>query len=156
MDITEIILALAIAIIYPYFFNKLIDRILGYDQINSMCDNVKYDSGDQSDYKRCNDIKDRELDKIELSRHITFLVVALASILLCSMIRQRSTKLGIGIGGIILLIIAMSIYWRKYNETYKLIILGIALAAVVYISIKLYTVGSIEDVFTLEFGTKQT
>lgn len=152
MDITEVIMALAIAIIYPYFFSKLINKVLGYDQINSMCDNI----GEHSDYKRCNNIKDQELDKIELSRHITFLVIALISILLCSMIRQRSTKLGIGIGGIILLIIAMSIYWRKYNETYKLIILGLALSAVVYTSVKLYTVGSIEDVFTFEFGTKQT
>lgn len=156
MDITEIILALAIAIIYPYFFHKLVDKVIGYDQISSMCDKVKYDGDEQSEYNRCNKIKDRELDSIELTRHITFLVIALASILLCSMIRQRSTKLGIGIGGIILLITAMTIYWRKYNETYKLIILGLALAAVVYISIKLYTVKSIDDIFTFEFGTKQT
>jgi Na+/proline symporter len=152
MDITEIILACAIALIHPYFFHKLVDRIMGYDTVDEMCTQMAWDS---SQYKQCSATRNTELDKMELKRHIAFLVIALLSILISSMIRQKSTKLGIGLGGIFLLIIALTLYWRKYNENAKLIILGISLVTVIYISIRLYTVGSLADVFSLEFGTKQ-
>lgn len=154
MDITETIIAVAIALIHPYFFHKLVDQILGYNTINKMCNHIKFDINDNSTYKQCQTAKDSKLDHLELSRHVTLLVIALLSILICSMIRQKSTKLGIGVGGIILLICSLTMYWRNYNEVAKLIILGISLAIIVYISIRLYTVKSIADIFSLEFGTK--
>jgi hypothetical protein len=157
MDITEIILAVAIALIHPYFFTKLVDKVLGYDRISGMCDGIKFWDENMVEnvaHKECTQHRDQELDKIELSRHITFLVIALLSILVSSMIRQKSTKLGLGLGGIILLITALTLYWRKYNEIAKLFILGIALVIVIYLSIRLYTVQSWADIFSLEFGTK--
>jgi hypothetical protein len=72
------------------------------------------------------------------------------------MIKQPSTKIGVGAGGLILLITALTIYWRKYNETGKLSVLGISLAVVIYLSIRLYMVKSIADVFSFELGTKST
>lgn len=158
MDITETILAIAIALIHPYFFHKLVDKILGYDRADRLCEGIKYwDDAmkeETPEHKNCSKLKEQELDRLELSRHITFLVIALISILITSMIRQKSTKLGIGLGGIILLITALTLYWRKYNEVAKIVILGLSLAATIYMSIKLYTVKSITDIFSLEFGTK--
>lgn len=158
MDITEIILAVTIALIHPYFFHKLVDKILGYSNTYQMCDKITYwnktTNEETPEHAQCSKQRESELDKLELSRHITFLVIALVSILITSMIRQKSTKLGIGLGGIILLLTALTLYWRKYNEVSKIVILGLSLVAVVYMSIRLYTINSIADIFSLEFGTK--
>lgn len=44
MDTTEVIFSLAIAILYPFFFNKLTKQIVGYDKINEMCDKYNKNS----------------------------------------------------------------------------------------------------------------
>jgi hypothetical protein len=159
MDTTEIIIAITIALIYPYFFHKLIDKVMGYDKVNDMCDNVKYSEGgfnESSEHKQCVASKKQQLDNMELKRHVTFLIVALLSILVSSMIRQKSTKVGVGMGGVFLLIIALCMYWSNYNETAKLVILGLSLVAVIYVSTKMYSVKSWTDIFSPEFGTKTT
>jgi uncharacterized membrane protein len=155
MDIIEVVLAIAIAIIHPYFFHKLVDKTIGYDTASKMCDtDISHDEIGGEKWNQCNTAKKTILKGLDLKRHIILLVIALVTILLATTIRQKSTKLGFGIAGIILLIISVISYWENYTETAKLVTLGVSLVIVVYMSIKLYSVFSISDIFSSEFGTK--
>lgn len=156
MDITEIIIAIAIGLMYPLFFDKLIDWVLNYNP--HMCDGVgslaNGSEGVLEAIDQCYADKKKKLDSIALKRHIISMIIALGSIFISSMIRPKATKLGVGLGSIRLLMYSLILYWENYNETTKVGILGVSLAFATYLSIRLYTVGSISDIFSLEFGTK--
>lgn len=147
MELTELIVALAIAFIHPFFFEKLTDKVLGYDTIDRMCrNNVISNWFNYSSYENTNSengacYKKREklLDEVEMRRHITLLAISLVSIFISVMIKQKSTKFGVGFGGIILLIWTLLSYWREYNENAKLMILGASLASVLFVSYKFVT-----------------
>jgi len=153
MDTTEIIFALSIAIIYPCFFNKFTNQIIGYDVIENGC-NIPYTQKPTEEqwtkYENCKSNK----DNIILHKHLMLLAIALMGIILSSVIQTKSTKLGIGLGGIFTLLFALFMYWNKYKEITKLGVLGVSLLLVIYLSVKLYRVNNIADIFTFEFGTK--
>ena len=160
MDSTEMIFCYAIAILYPCFFYKLANNLTGYNEVSSMCnkyhnyyslndDDIKYKKS-----KKCYAEKDKELEKVEFNRHIMLIFLALVGIILTSVIHTNSTKLGIGMGGIFTLIFALYLYWSKYNETTKLMIYGASLLIVIFLSVRIYKIDNIADIFSIEFGTK--
>jgi hypothetical protein len=98
MDTTEIIFSLAIAILYPFFFNKLTKQIVGYDSINDMC--KKYErSYEYNDFhainsfetkkqkspqeieaaEKCRNERNDLIDKADLHSHFIMLFIALVS-----------------------------------------------------------------------------
>jgi len=165
LDTTETIFCMAIAILYPFFFNKLANKMTDYDNINSLCDKNynygwwKHDQQGKTDikqkeYETCKSEKDKKLEKAELNKHIILIVVALIGIVLSSIIQTNSTKLGVGLGGVFTLLFALLLYWHRYNETAKLSISGLSLLFVTFLSVRLYKIDNIADIFALEFGTK--
>ena len=156
MESTEIIFALAIAILYPFFFNKLANKVTNYDEIRDACKDFQmYTPGTfdfTAEYKECDNERTKKLNEAEFNKHLILLGVALTGIILSSIIQTKSTKAGVGFGGIFTLIIALMFYWHKYNETTKLIVLGASLLFVIYFSIRLYKVDSIADIFTFNLG----
>lgn len=166
LDTTETIFSLAIAIIYPFFFNKLTNLLVDHDNITSMCDNMypMYIWGGKrtpeeeqanQEYEKCSKERTKKLDDSNFKQHIMLIVIAFIGILGSSAIQTHSTKVGVGLGGIFTLISALLMYWYKYNETVKLVILGLSLVGLMFLSIKLYSVHNLADLFSLvEFGTK--
>ena len=166
LDTTEAIFCMAIAMLYPFFFNKLANKMTGYDSSDPIpyCEYpLKYtlqaSHADQSEqinqeYEKCKADRDNLVGKKELNKHIILIVVALIGIVLASVIQTRSTKLGVGLGGIFTLFFALLIYWHRYNETAKLTISGLSLLLVTFLSVRLYRIDNIADIFALEFGTK--
>jgi hypothetical protein len=109
----------------------------------------------REEYKKCE--KDRlvKLDQVNFNQHIMLIIVAFLGILGSSAIQTHSTKLGVGLGGVFTLILALFMYWHKYQENAKLVILGMSLISLLYLSVKLYKMESIADIFSLvEFGSK--
>jgi hypothetical protein len=178
LDTTEIIFSIAIAIVYPFFFTKLTSKILNYENVNNMCDKYNgliypyYSSGfystavpkqqiseedkvKQIEADKCRKEKEIKLDDIKFKQHIMLIVVAFIGILATSAIQTGSTKVGVGIGGILTLMVALTMYWHKYNETAKLAVLGVSFVSLILLSVRLYKVKSLIDVFSLiEYGSK--
>ena len=157
MDTTEIIFSLAIAILFTSFFYTLINKLTGYNDKSKMCDNIYSDlTNDEqyNNYKKCNDVRDKELEKIEFNRHVALLTVAIVGVICTSFIQTSSTKFGVGYGSIFILFIALASYWHQYGEVARIVIYGILLLFVAMLSIRLYNVGSISDIFATEYGTK--
>lgn len=175
MDTTEIIFSLAIAILYPFFFNKLTKQIVGYDKIDNMCDKYnKYDdifvfnyssfdrasnkqkspTPEEIEAEKCRKERRELLDKAELHSHLFMIFIALAGIFATSFVSTNSTKLGLGLGGVFSLIFTISMTWYKYGEMVKLFVLGLSLLFVILFSVRLYNINSIANIFSFEFGTK--
>ncbi len=163
MDSTEMMFSLAIAMLFPFFFNKLANKVSGYDDINRMCDsirpswNLNYSQDNKEEktkYEICTDEREKKLSEAEFHKHLILIAVALIGLVISGVIQTKSTKVGVGIGSIITLIMALLFYWHRYNETYKLIVLGLSLLFVMYFSVRLYKINSPADIFTIEFGTK--
>lgn len=125
-----------------------------------MCDKypssylIKKDDPNYSEAEKCREDRDEKLKEVEFRKHIMLLGIALAGIIGSSFIRTGSTKLGVGMGGVFTLIIALMLYWSKYKETTKTVISGLSLLMVVFLSVRLYKIDNVTDIFALEFGTK--
>lgn len=161
LDTTELMFSLAIALLYPFFFFKAVNKVTGYNTVTDMCSNIKYNWDDKSDltetnkkYNACMTTKEDKLKKVELHKHIMLIVIALIAIVLTSVIQTKSTKFGVGLGGVFTLIFALTFYWYRYNENAKLAVLGLSLLFVVFMSVRLYKLNNITDIFSFEFGTK--
>ena len=169
LDTTETIFSLAIAIIYPFFFTKLTNLLVDHDNISPMCGGYasfwysgSFDRIESEDDKfkrikkeQCWKEREAKLDHANFKQHVMLIIISFIGILGASAIQTHSTKVGVGLGGIFTLIAALMMFWYKYNETVKLVILGLSLAALMFLSVKLYSVQNISDLFSLiEFGTK--
>ena len=162
LDTTELMFSLAIAILYPFFFIKLVNKVTGYDDINSMCNDIPYKwnlindkvNDDNTKYDACKKEKDKKLEQVEFNKHVMLIVIALMGIVLTSVVQTKSTKFGIGLGGVFTLVIALTLYWYRYNENAKLVVLGLSLLFVIFFSVRLYKIENVADIFSLEFGTK--
>lgn len=176
LDMTEFIFSVAIAIIYPFFFSKLTTKILKYDETQDMCskyDTIMYpyytfyqpaqvsnpqseeEKSKQIEADKCRQDMNVKLDDIKFKQHIMLIVIAFMGILATSVIQANSTKVGVGMGGILTLIVALTMYWHKYNETAKIGILGGSLLVLLFLSVRLYKVKNIVDIFSLiEYGSK--
>jgi hypothetical protein len=109
----------------------------------------------REEYKKCEEDRKIKLDQAQYNQHIMLIFIAFFGILVSSAIQSSSTKVGVGLGGVLTLMVALFSYWHKYKENSKLAILGVGFVSLLYLSIKLYTLQSITDIFSLvEFGSK--
>jgi hypothetical protein len=175
MDTTEIIFALSIAMVYPFFFNKLTNKVVKNADLNTFtaCEGIPRHINQPSqqrrldnsfyggfnmdytpEYKKCQKETQKKIDEAQLHKHLMLIALALIGIVLSSVIQTKSTKLGVGLGGILTLITALFMYWHKYNETGRLAILGSSLLFLMYFSVRLYKIDSIANILSFEFGTK--
>lgn len=150
MDMTEVIFGLALAALYPTFFGKLSDYMFRDDKAE------KTDCWSLNDGNRdaCSAARSELIDKSKFKEHVALLIFAIIGIILSGVVSGTSPKFGLGIGGMITLFMALIMYWRHYKELQKLVILGMSFAFIMWLSVRLYSIKSIADIFTMEFGTK--
>ena len=164
-DITsssEMIAGISIAIIYPFFINKFINKVSGYNEAYEKCHpsytistNATIDvEGPEFSDARIQADKDKndackKLKEVELKKHILLLVIGVATVVGSTFIQTRSTKLGVGFGGIFTILTALTLYWNKYGEDQKLIVLAISLLIVVVTSVRLYKIKDAADIFNV-------
>ena len=122
MEVVEILFSAMIAIGYVFFFNKLTDKIV--------------DGSDKS--------------VTEFNKHVILILIGLMGVFSACFVRNHSTKLGLSLGGILTLLTAVMSYWNKYSENMKLVILGVSLSVIVYLSARLYDIKNIEDLFSFD------
>jgi hypothetical protein len=141
INTSEWIVGIPIAILIPFFFTKLVNKVSGYDDKWSECHELKHDTPER---KQC----DAELDAIENKKQFALLGIAMATIIGSTFIQSRSTKMGVGFGGILTLITTLTLHWNKYGETEKLVILGLCLTVTIVLSMKIYNGKDISDMFS--------
>lgn len=147
MDSTEIVFAIAIMILYPFFFGKLANYIFDKKETGMMCVKQDFDSP-------CYKTRDELLRKEQLKKHIMLVLVAIIGLVVSGMIGTKTTKVGLSVGGLITLIWSLTIYWHRYEEGARIAILGASFIFMIWLSTRLYQVKNISDVFAIEFGTK--
>lgn len=160
LDTTELVFCIVIAILYVFFFHKLTNQASGYSDANSMCEKyphsylLKENDPEKEEAEKCRKEQEEKLKEIGFRRHVMLLFIALLGIIGSSFIQSGSTKLGVGMGGVLTLIVALCLYWSQYKETTKIAITGLSLLLVLFLSVRLYKINNITDIFALEFGTK--
>lgn len=166
MDYTEWLFSGSIALVFPFFFKKLLDYVNDDEKVNKMCDkyNKSFTYGmlpsektSPEEYKlqqACWNKRAKLQDTINFKKHIFLLIIGLVAVIASGLIKTKSTKMGLGLGGLLSLLYAISTHWYHYNDRTRLAILGISLIIFFVLSIRLYQIKDITDIFTFEYGTK--
>lgn len=132
---TEVLISGAIAVTLPIFSDNIFEVAIKKDEgRRSMIDNKTY----EENAKR---------------RFIYRITIGIIGLILAAYIQTPSTKWGVGIGSLIILISGLYGYWGKMTDIHKLLVSAIALIACVMISVRLYDVKSISDILNNPFGT---
>lgn len=163
MVATETMFAIAIGILYPWFFYKFIDYYT-YDEILNKSCMLQNDYENELPQKypfihsnlgideKCQNKKTAYRDKREFTINVFLITVGILTLAGSGFINTPSTKLGLGLAGILCIFYATLFYWTKYKEFTKLIILGIALLVVVILSVRLYKLDNVADLFVPDYG----
>jgi hypothetical protein len=164
MDMTETIFGITLAILYPTFFNKFTNYVYRDDELENLkCYRHSWYFSNSFDYVSSSDkteqdtcIKRREEleNRFDFRKHVTMLVFAILGMIMSGVLFGSAPKLGVGLGGFITLFMALGMYWNRYKEQQKLVILGMTFVFILWLSMRLYTVNTIIDVFNWDFGTR--
>lgn len=133
---TEGLISGAIAVTMPIFAGKTFDVVLKKD--DKMTNDVAYDSKIYEENAR--------------RRFVYNVTIGIIGLILAAYIKTPSTKWGVGLGSLIILVNGLYSYWGNMSEMHKWLVSAIALIACVMISIKLYDVGSISEILNNPFG----
>ena len=134
MDIIETSFSAIIALLFVSFVYTLVNKLSGYN------DNLK--------------MRSKELKIIEFKRHIMLLAIAIFGIICSNFTQTQSTKLGIGYGSIIILIMSFVTYRHNYSNFTKLLICCALFLVVVVLSVNLYNFESVTNISITDHGTK--
>ncbi len=153
---TNIFIAISIAILYPYFFNKLSDVLMQKQRIKEECDIPKYidkktgkkyhhqpfyiHNNDNSDlnleenpeYQGC----EKKLARIDTTQFYILMIAGVLGVIIGSFIPNTITSLGISLGGLLTILYATYIYWHRMDEYMKLGLTGSSLVILIYVSIR--------------------
>jgi len=121
----KLLLSIAIAVIYPIFMTKLSDKLLGYDNNNSI--NVeRY----QNRYIQHNPNSIEEEEKKR--RYYILTLIGVLSVVGGYFIKEESISTGISLGGLFILIGHTLLNWYIIDDMAKLSVLGLSLAIMIY------------------------
>lgn len=143
MRIPDISIAFAIAILYPLFFRKLSDVVSNKKEVDESCGGrytsildigLYSPSSDEpkmstAERKACLDEKKKKQIKINTGRFATLLSAGLVALAFSYYVESPSLTLGLGIAGVLTILDATVGYWENMNEKAKVVMVGIALAA---------------------------
>lgn len=150
MNYQEILIGGSIAILYPFFFAKFADVFTQHNHIKKLCDEHRdYSflptSGNKSDqklqeYNQCVENREVLLESSKTTKFIILMIVGVAAIFLSfsGLFTGRASTFGLSLAGFFTLLYAVSMYWDVMNEYMKLAITGIALASLLYLSVRIY------------------
>lgn len=152
---TELIISGSIAIIYPFFFHKLLDYATRDPRLNINCwgNAGLFATGESAkDAQACRDMQKPLRDNQDFIMSMSLLAIGIITIALSGFVGTPSTKLGLGLAGLFCIIYAIGSYWDRYQEPMKLIILGLSLLVLFMLSIRMYNLENISDIFVPDYG----
>jgi hypothetical protein len=170
MDYQELMIAAPIAVLYPFFFAKVADYYTKRTEIDKMCEQHNCFKQFGSDYiggrrrrspehQQCLDNADacrgrqsEMRDQASTPKFLILMVAGVLGIVLAGFFKTKATKVGLSLGGLMTIIMAVFMYWGKMNELMKLGVTGSSLTLLIYLSVKIYQTGSIFDALEFAIG----
>lgn len=146
---SELVISSTIALLYPFFFYKLTDYATRDARLNIKC----WDSNDVAGRTNCYDMQKPLKENQRFILSMTMLLIGILTIAASGFIKTPSTKLGLGLAGLFCVIYAIIWNWGTYQELVKILILGLSLIVLFMLSIRLYSVDNISDIFVPDYGT---
>jgi hypothetical protein len=156
----ELLFAIPIAILYPFFWNKGIDVMYGLTELHNEKDACydKFNGGKKysfiDDYgsslkketnpnlQPCLDEYSAKINRVKYHRYLILLAVGVITLVMSHYVKSEATQLGLAIGGIITIFYATFAYWNKMNEKMKFGATGAGLAVLIYYSYKFFSDGN--------------
>ena len=155
----NIFISIAIAILYPFFFNKLSSLVIKDDKVKKKHEVMKYinvktgkkysylpiggldvtkDGYDQNDYQITDEYNENEerLANMNTKRFYILLTSGVVSVIVGALLTNQVASLGISFGGIIVILYATYLYWSNINEYMKLGLTGVSIVALIVTAYK--------------------
>lgn len=140
---------LAIAFVYAFFIALLVDRLLGYDNVDKLCEHTGFirsltspltDPNYETKRKACEDAK-KDYEKKKFTYMILIGVASIfAGVLMAKANNSYSTGgWGVALGGLFLIIWYTIMNWYSLDKTFQVAILGVAFVALFCGSMMLYS-----------------
>lgn len=151
-----------IAVLYSMFFTKLVNILLGYEEIKALCDGKSW--GYQDDNKECYTKKRQLMDMFESKKFNVMLVVGLMGILFGAFMLSQDVAngqlgtagAGVALGGVLTIFYFILVNWGKLNEVNKTIITGGVLAGLIGGSYYILSPNFVAPVTTYQVPQKLT
>lgn len=157
----NIFISIAIAILYPFFFNKLSSLIIKDDKVKKKHEVLKYinvktgkkynylptggfildnkqEEYNANDYQITDEYTENEerLANINTKRFYILLTSGVVSVIIGTLLTNQVASLGISFGGIIVILYATYLYWYNINEYMKLGLTGVSIIALIVTAYK--------------------
>lgn len=151
INFKKLILVLGIIIVLNLFFNYGIKTFYNEPKYDDYCQSEylmrkpipsepAFELQQQIDYEKqreCQEKYDKDNDFYKRNVFIVWIVAGVVSLVLgFSIAMSEAVSLGLSFGGLVSLIVGTLGYWSAMNDYLRFIILGIALAILVWIGIK--------------------
>lgn len=125
MDTTEVLFSATVALIYPVFMNKFAEKV--------------------------SETTSADKEKTIFNKHVLLILTGALGIFSATVVKTHSTKLGLGLGGLLTLAGALMAYWANYNDNMRLAILGVILVVTLYLSTSLKNIHDLNDLFAFQY-----
>lgn len=135
--------AIPIAITYAFFTNSLTSRITGFGNVYKMCDNIEYQTYDNSDYKICNKKMNEQIEMLTKKNFMYMMALSLIGMIVGTILMSKYPSnmldggFGIALGAMLTMIYQLVLNWTTMKENFRLIVLGGIFVGLVMASYKL-------------------
>ncbi len=122
----ESLVYLTVAFVYVLFVSLLVDKLLGYEDMENMCKNMY--GKDQSLFNKCSQLR----DDFALKKFSIMVLFGVTSIFTGMYLAKNNTKLqaggfGMALGGALAVLYFVMVNWTLLSNNVRLTVLGISL-----------------------------
>lgn len=122
-------IAVPIALLYPFFFNKLANVVFDMESANKNCWDLPYKSAQG---KACREERTEALAQVNTKKFVLLIIVGVLGLILSNYLSYSSSQMGIAVGSILTIATAVFMNWSNFNEVMKLAITGAAIIVLLY------------------------
>lgn len=123
--------SVGIAVLYGAFFYKAAQFYTDRDGISNICSGKNYDG--YKNYNQCYKDNNIDLRLKEADNKIFYalIVIGIIGIILGTVLQKNVISVGIGMGGLLTIMIAILYNWNNMDEKLKLVVLGSGLISLI-------------------------
>lgn len=78
------------------------------------------------------------MDALSFKKHITLLIAGIIMVIIAVIIPNDYVKNGLGFAGVLTILYSTFLYWGKYSDKIRLLIVGLGLMVLIFVAIRLF------------------
>lgn len=157
MKTSGVIIGITIAVLYPYFFNKLVSTIYSKSEVDEMCKNFDcfqfcngykcpfpgekdfnqemYDKYQKctEDSRKCREEQQKKYAEIDNKKFYYLIFAGIAGLAVGYNMKDEYLQFGLSLGGFISIMFAIYTNWGNLEEMQKLVLTGVSLVSLIFI-----------------------